>query len=377
MTGAIIAGIGQTEFSKESGRSTMRLAAEASLAAIRDAGMTPADIDGMVTYTVDDNDELILARTLGIEEVHYWARTPGSGFGASATVQLAASAVVSGAANAVLIYRAANGRSGRRFGQPRARPSTSIPLDLHFTYGLDTPAKMYSLWFQRYMHEYGVTNEDFGQYVVVARRHASTNPAAWYYERPLTLDEHQQSRWIVEPVLRLLDCCQESDGGVAIVVTSADRAGDVERPVVVRAAVDAHVGGSSLMHNYYLPDFAGFPDAKQCATRLWDQSGLRPSDIQVAQIYENFSPLVLLVLEAYGFCGRGEAAAFIAGGAIDLEGDLPVNTHGGLIGEAYIHGMNTVLEGVRQIRGTAANQVADVEHSLVSSLSSGLILGRP
>jgi acetyl-CoA acetyltransferase len=128
------------------------------------------------------------------------------------------------------------------------------------------------------------------------------------------------------------------------------------------------------MNNYYLPDLAGFPDAEQCAARLWDQTGLRPSDIDVAEIYENFSPLALMVLEAFGFCGRGEAAGYIASGAIGLDGELPVNTHGGLLGEAYIHGMNTLIEGVRQARGAAANQIADVEHVLVSSLSSAVIL---
>lgn len=142
-------------------------------------------------------------------------------------------------------------------------------------------------------------------------------------------------------------------------------------------AVDAHVQGTSIMHNYYLPDLAGFPDAERCAARLWQQTGLTTDDIDVAEIYENFSPLALLVLEAFGFCGRGEAAAYIASGAIDIGGKLPVNTHGGLLGEAYIHGMNTLVEGVRQVRGNAANQVAGVEHALVSSLSSAVILARP
>ncbi|HEX6393548.1 MAG TPA: hypothetical protein VFZ97_08910 [Acidimicrobiales bacterium] len=374
MTGSVIAGIGHTEFSKDSGRSSLQLAAEAGLAAIRDAGLVPSEVDGLVTFAVDDNDELSLMRALGLSELHYWSRVPGGGYAACATVQVAASAIAAGAARTVLIYRAMNERSGRRFGQPLVRRTTAAPLDVHFTYGIDTPAKMYALWFRRYMHEYGVTNEDFGRYVVVARRHAATNPNAWFYQRPITLDEHQQSRWIVEPVLRLFDCCQESDGGVAIVVTSADRATDLPAPVSVVGAVDAHVTGTSIMNNYYLPDLAGFADAQRCAARLWGQTGLRPGDIDVAEIYENFSPLALLVLEAFGFCGRGEAASYIASGAIDLGGELPVNTHGGLLGEAYIHGMNTVIEGVRQARGQAANQVPGVEHVLVSSLSSALIL---
>jgi acetyl-CoA acetyltransferase len=330
----------------------------------------------LVTFTVDENDELALIRSLGIPEVHFWARTPGAGYGACATVQLARAAIAAGAARAVLIYRAFNERSGRRFGQPFTGSRRVAPLDLHFTYGINTPAKMYALWFRRYMYEHGLTNEDFGRYVVVARQYAATNPNAWFYQRPATLEEHQASRWIVEPVLRLLDCCQESDGGVALVVTAADRAADMPAPVAVIGTADAHVRGTSIVNNYYLPDLSGFPDAERCARRLWNTTGLGPSDMDVAEIYENFSPLALMVLEAFGFCGRGEAATYIAGGAIGPDGELPLNTHGGLLGEAYIHGMNTLLEGVRQVRGSAANQVAGVELALVSSLSSAVVLGR-
>jgi acetyl-CoA acetyltransferase len=375
MTGAIVAGIGATEFSKASGRSQLQLAAEASRAAIADAGLTSGDIDGMVTFTVDDNDELALMRCLGTPEIRYWSRTPHGGAGACATVQHAVAAVTSGPANAVLVFRAFNERSGRRFGQPRAAPPGPRPLDFVTTFGLDTPAKMYALWYRRYMHAYGVTNEDLGRYSVVARRYAATNPKAWFHDRPITLADHQASRWIVEPVLRLLDCCQESDGGVALVVTRDDRVADVPRPVRIVAAADAHVRNGSVMYNYHHPDLARFPEAEACARQLWARSGLGPSDIDVALLYENFSPVVFLLLEAHGFCGPGEAKDFIADGQIDIDGALPVNTHGGLLGEAYIHGVNSIQEGVRQVRGTAVNQVSRVEHALVSAGPSGLVLG--
>jgi acetyl-CoA acetyltransferase len=376
VTGAIVAGIGATEFSKASGRSQLQLAAEASRAAITDAGLTPADVDGMVTFTVDENDELALIRCLGVPEVHYWSRTPQGGAGACATVQHAVAAVASRQADAVLVYRAFNERSGRRFGQPRAVPPGPRPLDFYATFGIDTPAKMYSLWYRRYMHAYGATNEDLGRYTVVARRYAATNPKAWFHERPITLADHQASRWIVEPVLRLLDCCQESDGGVALVITRDDRAADVPAPVRIVAAADAHVRDGSVMYNYHHPDLATFPEAEACARQLWARSGLGPSDMDAAMLYENFSPVVFLLLEAHGFCGRGEAKDFIAAGEIDLDGTLPVNTHGGLLGEAYIHGVNSIQEAVRQLRGTAANQVRSVDHVLVSAGPSGLILGR-
>src|SRR5262249_20662400 len=157
---AVIAGIGQTEFSKASGRSELQLASEAAIAAIKDAGMTPADIDGFVTFTLDSNDELLLMRCLGIPELRYWSRTPHGGAGAHPPVQHAALAVASGSAKAVLVYRAFNERSGRRFGQPNARV-TPPGWNWYLPFGLDTPAKTYSLMFQRYMHQYGLTNEDF------------------------------------------------------------------------------------------------------------------------------------------------------------------------------------------------------------------------
>ena len=372
MTAAIV-GIGQTEFSKDSGRSELQLAAEAVVAALTDAGLRPEQVDGMVTFTLDSSEELAVARSVGIPELRWTARTPGGGGGASATVQLAAAAVESGMADAVVIYRAFNERSGRRFGQPL--PTAPPTMSWTLPYGLDTPAKMYSLWFQRYMHRYGVTNEDLGRYTVVARTHAATNPNAWFYERPITLADHQASRWIVEPILRKLDCCQESDGGVAVIVTSMERAHDLaQAPVRIAAASQSHLVDGDIMFNYHHDDIADFPEARSLAAQLWKAAGVTPGDVDVAMIYENFSPVVLLQLEAFGFCGPGEAKDFIADGHIELGGSLPVNTHGGLLGEAYVHGVNNILEGVRQIRGTAANQVSGAELVLVAAGRSAALL---
>jgi acetyl-CoA acetyltransferase len=248
-------------------------------------------------------------------------------------------------------------------------------FNMYHVYGLDTPAKVYSLWYQRYMYEYGVTNEDFGRYGVVARKHAATNPAAWFYDRPITIEDHQASRWIVEPILRKLDCCQESDGGVALVITSAERAKDLPQPPVrIVAAAQAHTRNGEEMYDFYNGDRADFPECRALGRALYDASGLTPDDIDVAMIYENFTPTVFLQLEAFGFCGPGEAKDFIADGNIGPDGKLPVNTHGGLLGEGYIHGMNNVIEGTRQVRGVAANQVDGVEHVLVASGRSAIIL---
>jgi acetyl-CoA acetyltransferase len=369
----VIAGIGQTEFSKESGRSELQLAAEASLAAIRDAGLTPADIDGTMTFFEDTNDELRLQSTLGLGNIRWMSRSKGGGSSACATIQLAAAAVASGAANTVLVFRAFNERSGRRFGQP-----TQVPMrDLHFSLGLDTPAKIYSLWYKRYMETYGLTNEDLGHYVVTARDYAATNPTAWFYGRPITLADHQASRWIAEPVLRLLDCCQESDGGVALVVTTAERARDLRQPLVrILGATQSHLRGGDVMFDYYRNDPGKFPEAQQVSKELWSITGLGPSDMDVAMLYENFSPVVFMMLEAHGFVGRGEARDFVRSGGLRIDGQLPTNTNGGLLGEGYIHGYNNMTEAVRQMRGTAANQVRDAETAFVSSGRSAFILGR-
>jgi acetyl-CoA acetyltransferase len=372
---AAIVGIGQTEFSKDSGRSELQLAAEASIAAIRDAGLTPADIDGMATFTLDTSDELLLMRTLGIQEVNFWSRAPFGGAGANTTVMQAAAAVASGAAKHVLIWRAFNERSGRRFGQPQD-PGTTIGWNWYLPFGLDTPAKIYSLTFQRYMDAYGLSNEDFGLYPVIARKHAATNPNAWYHASPITLEDHQNSRWIVEPILRKLDCCQESDGGVAMIITTPERAKDLpHKPVLLRAIVDSQLMNGHVMFNYYLDDHTRYEECYKAAERLWEMSELRPEDIDVATIYENFSPIVFMQLEGYGFCRPGEARDFIAEGNIDLNGSIPVNPHGGLLGEAYIHGVNNILEGVRQIRGTAANQIPGAAHALVAGGRGGMVLG--
>jgi acetyl-CoA acetyltransferase len=373
MPRAAIVGIGQTEFSKNSGRSELQLAAEAVKAAIDDAGLTPADIDGLVTFTQDENDELDLMRSVGITQTRWVSRTPFGGSGSAATVQHAAAAVISGMADTVVIFRAFNERSGQRFGQPAN--VQLAPLNLYLPFGLDTPAKMYSLWFQRYMDTYGLSNADFGLYSVQARKYAATNPRAWFHERPITLDDHQNSRWIVEPILRLLDCCQESDGGVAVVVTHEARARDLAQPVVrVAAATYANLRDSGVIFNYFHPDLSRFTEAEAVAENLYATAELVPKDVDVAMLYENFSPVVFYQLEAFGFCGRGEARDFIADGNIAIDGAIPVNTHGGLLGEGYIHGVNNIIEGVRQLRGTAANQVDGACNVLIASGHSGMIL---
>ncbi|MEU1489796.1 lipid-transfer protein [Streptomyces sp. NPDC005776] len=374
---AAVAGIGATEFSKDSGRSELKLAVEAVHAALDDAGLAPADVDGLVTFTMDTSPEITVAQAAGIGELSFFSRIHYGGGAACATVQQAALAVACGVADVVVCYRAFNERSGRRFGsgvQRREPTAEGAALGWNLPFGLLTPASWVAMAAQRYLHTYGLTPEAFGHVAVTDRRHAASNPAAYFYGKPITLADHAASRWIVEP-LRLLDCCQETDGGQAIVVTSAERARDLRQPpAVIVAAAQGAGRAQEQMTSFYRDDLTGLPEMGVVARQLWRNARMTPSDIDVAILYDHFTPFVLMQLEEFGFCGPGEAADFVAADA------LPLNTHGGQLGEAYLHGMNGIAEAVRQIRGTSVNQIPGAATSLVTAgtgvPTSGLVLGR-
>ncbi|MEU1345618.1 lipid-transfer protein [Streptomyces sp. NPDC005775] len=374
---AAVAGIGATEFSKDSGRSELKLAVEAVHAALDDAGLAPADVDGLVTFTMDTSPEITVAQAAGIGELSFFSRIHYGGGAACATVQQAALAVACGVADVVVCYRAFNERSGRRFGsgvQRREPTAEGAALGWNLPFGLLTPASWVAMAAQRYLHTYGLTPEAFGHVAVTDRRHAASNPAAYFYGKPITLADHAASRWIVEP-LRLLDCCQETDGGQAIVVTSAERARDLRQPpAVIVAAAQGAGRAQEQMTSFYRDDLTGLPEMGVVARQLWRNARMTPSDIDVAILYDHFTPFVLMQLEEFGFCGPGEATDFVAADA------LPLNTHGGQLGEAYLHGMNGIAEAVRQIRGTSVNQIPGAATSLVTAgtgvPTSGLVLGR-
>ncbi|MFE6612403.1 lipid-transfer protein [Amycolatopsis sp. NPDC057786] len=380
---AAIAGIGATEFSKDSGRSELRLAAEAVSSAVKDAGLAPSDVDGLVSFTMDGNSEIAVARELGIPELKFFSRIHYGGGAAAATVQQAAMAVATGVADVVVAYRAFNERSGMRFGQVSSAAagqvnSSGVDNAFHYPMGIATPAATVAMLARRYMHEYGATSEDFGRVAVVDRARAATNPKAWFYGKPITLEDHQASRWVAEP-LHLLDCCQESDGGVALVIVSAERARDLpRRPAVIAAAAQGSGPDQYVMTSYYRDDLPALPEMGVVGRQLWAQSGLGPGDMDLAVLYDHFTPYVLMQLEELGFCGKGEAKDFIGGGTLELDGKLPLNPHGGQLGEAYIHGMNGIAEGVRQLRGEAVNQVDGAARVLVTAgtgvPTSGLVL---
>ena len=308
-----------------------------------------------------------MARTLGMGDLtFFFSRIHYGGGAACATVQQAALAVSSGVADVVVCYRAFNERSGHRFGTGvQGRPPAPNAENAQFAWyapeGLLTPASWVAMFARRYMHVAGATGEDFGRVAVADRAFAATNPKAWFYGKPITLEDHQASRFIVDP-LRLLDCCQESDGGQAIVVTTLERARDcASTPAVIQAAAQGSGAQQDMMTSYYRDDMTGLPEMGVVGRQLWETSGLGPADIQTAVLYDHFTPFVLCQLEELGFCAWGEAKDFLRDGHINPGGKLPTNTHGGQLGEAYIHGMNGIAEGVRQVRGTAVNQVDAVD----------------
>src|SRR3984885_14480371 len=266
---AAIVGIGATDFSKDSGRSELRLAAEAVRDALDDAGLSPADVDGLTSFTMDTNTEIAVARAAGIGELKFFAQTHYGGGAACATIQHAAMAVATGVADVVVAYRAFNERSGMRFGQVQTRlvgsagaqaDSTGVDNSFSYPHGLSTPAAQVAMIAKRYMHLSGATSRDFGVISVADRKHAAKNPKAYFYEKPITIEDHQNSRWIAEP-LRLLDCCQETDGAVAIVVTSPERARDLkQRPAIIEAASQGSSPDQYTMVSYYRPELDGLPE---------------------------------------------------------------------------------------------------------------------
>jgi acetyl-CoA acetyltransferase len=382
---AVIAGLGETEISRSSGRSELQLALEAAVAALDDCGLAASEIDGIVRFGINAGigggilDETAFTLGLGIPELRYLATGSLGGADSMATLQMAAELVAAGA-RAVLVFRALNGRSGRRYGQPTAR-AIAHPDDtprgalLPQSAFLAMPEQC-GLALQRYMHRTGMTNEDCGRYAVQARAYAATNPAAYFFGQPITLDDHQNARWIAPPVLRVLDCALEVDSAVAFVVTSAARAHDLRQlPVGITAAASAVTNEGSPI---YFPGYDEPWDGIAMARELWTGAGLGPAVMDAAMVYDNFTPTVHLTLEANGFCARGEAKEFVNAGGIALDGALPVNTHGGHIHQGYHgHGLGHVAEAVKQIRGTAANQIArPVNHVATSAYRTGAVLSR-
>lgn len=367
-TQAAIVGIGRTEFSLASGRTTVALAAEAARQALADAGLTSADVDGIGTFGMNDTPmTLTVANALGIEDLHWGVDLYGGGNSTTALVSLAADAIKAGSAETIVLYRSMNGRSAQRLGDAAEAIAGVIP-DLHFSMpqGYVVPPQFMAMWAKRHQHEYGSTCEDLGQIAVTQRAHAVPNEHA-IARKPLTMDSYLAGRWINEP-LRVYDCAFEVDGAVALVLTSSERARDLAAPPVrILGCADSQAHGGSWDQ---WPDPTSMFSAR-VAPRLMKRvageiSGL--ADVDVACIYDCFTHTVMTVMEDFGFAGKGEIGAYFADGRATYGGDVVVNPNGGLLSEGYLHGFNTQYEAVLQLRGQAGDrQVPDAEVALVTS----------
>jgi acetyl-CoA acetyltransferase len=370
-----ITGLGQTDFSRSSGRSVLTLATQASLAAIKDAGLQPSDIDGIVRCDFDVVSHHDLANSLGLDDLAYWGAAGPGGSAPSAMMAQAVGAVVSGMAKNVLVFRSMNGRSGFRLGKGRSQELTGAIggggtyEEFYVPYGLVSPGQGWAMLAQRHMHQYGTTSEQLGMIALTCRENANANPGAQMGGRSMTMDDYMASPMISSP-LRLNDYCLETDGACAVVVTSTERAKDAPHaPVLIRAVAQGAVPG---MQGGIMSPTLARPDpmlspAVAVARRLYERAGLGPRDVDVAQFYDCFTITVLVQLEAYGFCGEGEGGPLAASGAIAKGGSIPINTSGGNMSDGYIHGMSHIVEGARQIRGDSTAQVPGAETCLVTS----------
>ncbi len=367
---AVVIGIGESEYyvRGKSPDSEFWLACTAIRRAVEDAGLALADVDGIVSYMDQRNDPLRLAAALGLKELRWAAQTwAGGGNNAAAAVQLADAAVSGGYAKHVVAFRAlAQGQFGR-FGQSRGG-AARMPGDMAWKapYGLLSPAQECALHTKRFMHDHGISQEALCDISLACYANAQLNPRAIRYGQPLTREKYHASRWIVEP-FHLYDCCPENDGAAAIVVTTPERALDLRpKPVPILATAQGlgpKYGFSAFQERWFPGMFYG-----NVGEAIWQRAGVRPTDVDVVQFYENFTGPVMITLCEMGFCEPGEVEAFVADGALEgPDAKLPFNTSGGNIGEAYIHGFELVTEAARQARGDSTCQVKDVELSLVVS----------
>ncbi|GGW58792.1 lipid-transfer protein [Streptomyces xantholiticus] len=362
---AAIVGIGQTDFAKRLPEPEKTLACRAILGALDDAGIAPSEVDGFASYTMEETDEVEIAKAVGAGDVTFFSKVGYGGGGSCATLAHLAAAITTGQADVGVAWRSRKRGSGPR---PWTGTAVQLPTPAQWTrpFGLLRPADEIGMLARRYMHEYGATREHLFNVALACRNRANQNPAAMMYERPLTREMYMTSRWISEP-LCLFDNCLETDGALACVIVGAERARDCrQRPVYIHSAAQGLPAQHHGMVNYWNDDPLTGP-AWTAARQLWKRADFGPQDVDVAQIYDAFTPLIPLSLEGYGFCRRGEGAAFTEGGALEIGGRLPLNTGGGGLSEAYVHGFNLINEGVKQLRGTSTAQVPGAGTCLVTA----------
>jgi len=363
---AAIVGIGETEFAKHLDDSEAVLALRAIEAALTDAGIAPGAVDGLFSYTLEKTEEIEIARNLGLGDITAFAQVGYGGGAGCGVVGLAAMAVATGQCEVAVAWRSR--KRGSAASRPWAGVADRVGGNQQWSrpWGLLRPVDEIAMLTRRYMHEYGAARDHLANVAMAQRKHANRNPRAMMRDKPMTRDDYMAAPMISEPLCRF-DNCLESDGACAVVITSADRAADLPQPpALVHAWAQSIPQQHQTMTNYFTDDPLEGP-AWACARKLWSLADVGPADVDVAQLYDAFSPLILLSLEGYGFCARGEAGAFTDDGGLEVGGRLPTNTSGGGMSEAYLHGFNLVTEAVRQVRGTSPNQVPDAAWSLVTS----------
>jgi len=363
---AAIVGIGSTPFAKHLDQSESVLALTAIKAALDDAGLDPTEVDGLSSYTMEATEEIEIARNLGLGDLTWFAQVPYGGGAGCAVAGQAAMAVANGQCRVAVAWRSR--KRGSAASRPWAGVAERVGGNQQWTrpFGLLRPVDEIAMLTRRYQHTYGATRDHLANVALAFRRHANANPAAMMHDRPMSREDYFASRWVSEP-LCLFDNCLESDGACAVVICSTERARDLRQPpALVHAWAQALPRQHQTMTNFFVEDPLQGP-AWACARKLWSDADIGPRDVDVAQLYDAFSPLILLSLEGYGFCPRGEAGPFTDKGGLEIGGRLPTNTSGGGMSEAYLHGFNLITEAVRQVRGTSTNQVPQAAWSLVTS----------
>jgi acetyl-CoA acetyltransferase len=361
-----VAGVGWTDYSKRSGRTVLSLAVQACLNAIKDAGIEPSRVDGILTYGLNDTvHPQAVATAIGLPRLSYYANYFGGGNVCAAAVGTAAMVVASGMADNILVFRALNGRSEHRLGGTGMDDHFALAAhesQFTFPFGWLSYPQYIAMAARRHMLKYGTSSEDFAYVAVTCRDNAVRNERAMMRE-PITINDHQRSRMIADP-LRLLDICLESDGACALLVCRAEEARALRhKPVFI---LSFNQGGGPRP-GYAFDGFYTFEEladlyGQYIAPKMWALAGLGPADVDVASIYDCFTFSVIAQLEGFGFCNPGEGGQFVRDGRISLTGELPINPSGGMLSEAYIHGLNGIVEIVMQLRGdSGSRQVVDAE----------------
>lgn len=363
MTGeACIVGIGETKYCRRpgSGKTELVLQLQAAARAISDAGLHPAEIDGIMPFpNLGKTEEF--AANLGCENLRFSATVNMGGASPVGSLQDAALAVTSGSARHVLLPAGWNGYSGRSFAETVATDVDSIPggaiaRDYYIPHGFTAPPQWYAIIARRHMFEFGTKSEHLGLISVAMREHAQNNPRAVMYGKPITMEDYLASPMISDPY-RLLDCSLETDGAAAVVVTTTERARDLRRtPIEIVSAARAQPYPADEIISREDVFHIGLTDA---APEAFGAAGIKPNEVDFAMIYDCFTFEVLQQIEEAGFCKRGEGGQFIQEVGIGPGGKLPINTHGGLLSEAHVLGMNHIVEAVRQLRGDAGDRQLD------------------